>query len=390
MLGQTRQRLWVLLAVCLSGLSPRLAAAQDGEAAQTSKTARPTTAAELITVADLAHRLGQYGFAIQALKQAHQTEPEPQKWLAIADAYTQRFLVKGAAYDRLQAITYYDGYLDARPRGPKSEGARRALADLESRDQTVDDEALSKARAAERQKTRLAVTASTMGATVRIDDGRAQKLPLFVFIKPGKHGVVVSAAGYQDHERQLEIAKGFAYGIDAELDPEAAKLSVASTTGAQVHIDGRFVGIAPFDEPIEVEPGKRLLLVTKHGHWPSTQQVTLKRGASHELEVDLTMTGQHLGGILLAAAGGATLFTSVVTGVLSFTNETAAQDSQGTEEGDAALARSEDFRDVSGVTLGVGLGLSLVGGILLVFDEPAVSLSPQGPGQAGATMRVVF
>ncbi len=368
----------LVLALCLGALPPRLAAA------------RPTTAAELVSVANRAHRLGQYGFAIQALEQAHQTEPEPQLWLAIAEAYHQRFLVKGAAYDRLQAITYYDGYLDSLPRGPKSEGARQALTYLEGLDQAADDEALAKARAAERAKTRLAVTASAMGATVRIDGAKAQKLPLFVFIKPGKHTVVVSAAGYQDEERQLEIVKGFAYAISAELDPEAAKLSVETTTGAQVYLDGRFVGVAPFDEPIEVEPGKRLLSVTKHGHLPRAEQVTLKRGASHELEVDLTMTRQHTGAIFLVATGGAAIATGIVCGFMSFSNETEAQHDEGTEEGDAALATSRDFRVVSAMTAGVGLGLSLFGGVLLVFDEPAVSFSPQGPGQAGATMRLVF
>jgi hypothetical protein len=378
------------LVLGLGALAPRPATAQGSLGDRSSTAAKRSTPSELAGVADEAYRLGQYGFAIQGLKQANQTKPKPQLWLAIADAYHQRFLVNGAAYDRLQAITYYDGYLDARPRGPEGERARQALADLEGRKQGADDETLARARAAERTQTRLAVTASTMNATVRIDGAKAQKLPLFVFIKPGKHSVVVSAAGYQSHVRELSVESGFAYGVKAQLDPEPAKVSVNTTTGAQVHLDGRLVGVAPFDEPVEVEPGRQRLSVTKSGHLPHSEQVTLTRGALHELEVDLSMTRQRIGAVFLVATGGAAIFTGIVTGVLSFTNETDGNSSEGTEEGVAAMARSRDFRVLSGMTMGVGLGLSLSGGLLLVFDEPAWSLSAGGPGEAGATVTLAF
>ncbi len=396
---RTEPRFWALLPVCLGGLLTHPAAAQDGnppdqgasEIRRTSKrTSKHSAAAELLAVADRAHRLGQYGFAIQALKRAHQLDPYPGVWLAIGDAYYQRFLVKGAAYDRQQAITYFDGYLEARPSGSESERARRAMADLEHRNVADDDEALAKARAAERRQTRLAITSTALDATARIDGGKARKLPVFVFIEPGERSVVVSAEGYQDHVRDVEVERGFAYAINAKLAPKPAKLVVDTTSGAEVNLDDRFIGVAPFDEPIEVEPGTQRLVVTKNGHLPYSEQVTLDRGADHELEVDLTMTRQRIGAIFLTSTGGASIFASVVTGVLSFTNETTAQSNEGTEDGYAALARSRDFRVVSGMTAGIGLGLSLFGGILLTFDEPKLSISPQGPGQAGATVRIAF
>ncbi len=66
------------------------------------------------------------------------------------------------------------------------------------------------------------------------------------------------------------------------------------------------------------------------------------------------------------------------------------------------LAESNDYRVVSGMTAGVGFGLSAFGGVLLIFDEPSamsrmaksqtvVSIAPRAsPEQAGAALTVAF
>jgi len=384
--------LFALLTIGLLTATPLRASAQDGGAAAETAAGQDATpdTDELLSVAETALRLGQYGFAIQAFNQAHKLDPLPERWLDVGDAYFQRFLVKGGAYDRQQAIAYFDGYLDARPDGPRSERVRRALAELEARAQTADDATLAKARDTERAQTRLAIVSPVLGATARIDDGKRHKLPLFVFIKPGKRAVVVSAEGYQDQERQLEIQKGFAYGIRADLDPETAKLWVDSTPGAQFYLDGRYIGTDPLEDPVEVAPGMRRLTIAANGRRLHTEQLQLERGETLDHIVDLDMTRQRIGGIFLASTGGAAIIASVVVGYVALDTENTANDMSDGAVKNAELATSRDLRVVSTLSAGVGLGLSLFGGLLLTFDEPAVSLSPQGPGQAGATLKVAF
>ncbi len=369
-----------------------------------SRAAQDNTA-ELISSAQRASRLGKYGFAIHALKQARLLAPTAQLLFEIAEAYRQRFLVKRAAYDRLQALNHYQAYLDSAPQGADSSAARRAVSNLEAIDPKTDPRAMAKAAAAERIATRLSVTASVLGGQVVIDGGQPQKLPLLSTITPGVHILVVSAAGYQNRTQQLTAKKGSVHIVQVALKPEPARLKVTTSVGAAVHVDGRFVGVAPLEEAIEAEPGTRTIAVLLNGHEPHSEALKLERGVTHELDVSLAVTRQRIGASVLLAGGGAAIASGIVFGVLATVKAADADDTFDPQEEQRVLAASDDLRVVSAMTAGIGLGLSLAGGTLFVLDEPrqsrqertqptkasrtTLSIAPHGPG-LGATLRLRF
>lgn len=363
-----RRCLLVVFASCLVGLASAPAGAQsDRDAA-------------LIAAGQQAHRLGKYGFAIAALEQAHRVAPHPHLLIAIAKAHHQRFVVARAAYDRIQAILHYQEYLDATPEGAGSGRARRAIAHLEGLQLAMDDAAMARAAAADRTQTRLVVTSPVLGAVARVDGGMAQQTPLFRTIKPGKHTLVVSAPGYQVMTRRIAAKRGFVQVVSADLRRFPIELKVTGTSKAQVHLDGRFVGIIPFEEPIEVQPGTRKLEVTLNGHRTHTEQVTLKPGRPRDIEVDLDFTTRRIGSSVMLALGGAGVVTGLVFGIATLV----------ADGSDDPEPLAHEYRAVSGLAAGVGLGLSLFGAAMFTFDEPELSVEPGGPGEVGATMRLRF
>lgn len=360
--------LLVVLAFCVGGLCPRIAGAQTAGSD------------ELIAAGQKAHRLGKYGFAIAALEQAQRIAPHPHLLIAIANAHHQRFVVARAPYDRIQAILHYQEYLDATPDGAGSRRARRAIAALEALQLDADDAAMAKAAAADTKKTRLVVTSPVLGAMARVDGEMARRTPLFRTIKPGEHTIVVSAPGYQVMTRRIAVERGFLQVVSADLRRFPIELRVTGTSKAQVHLDGIFVGIIPFEEPIEVQPGTRKLEVTLNGHRTHTEQVTFKPGRPRDLDVDLDFTNRRIGSSVMLALGGAGVVTGLVFGIATLVAD-------GSEDPEP-LAR--EYRAVSGWSAGVGLGLSLFGAALFTFDEPELSVEPGGPGEVGATMRLRF
>jgi hypothetical protein len=170
----------------------------------------------------------------------------------------------------------------------------------------------------------------------------------------------------------------------AEREPKRTEIAVVTTPEARIHVDGRFVGVAPLDHPIEVEPGTHRVSVSMNGHLPHVEEVTLKRGSSRTLEIELSATRQRIGAWFLITSGAVGVATGIVFGALALADPAYGKDAN------QPSAKGVDWRVLSGFGAGVGLGLSFAGGILFTFDEPTLSLGAPGPGEVGATARVRF
>ena len=105
--------------------------------------------------------------------------------------------------------------------------------------------------------------------------------------KPGKYTVLVKAEGYEDHQEQIELAKGQAKQLSVALTPKAVVITTAylavegGTPGAEVFIDG--MPTKALDSAgsarIEVSPGPHKIGFRKDSFEPSTDmQQNFARG----------------------------------------------------------------------------------------------------------------
>ncbi len=182
------------------------------------------------------------------------------------------------------------------------------------------------------------------------------------------------------------------------------RLCVEDPGGADVWLDGVFVGTAPLSEPVAAEPGTHDVTVTMSGHEPRSEEVRLRGGETLTLAVDLDMTTQRKASWAVLGAGAGGITTGIVLGALAVVEQRRGKDllddadgedldAAGQAELDAALSAEDRFRIGSGVAGGVGLGLVTVGVFLFAFDDPELPkrrTRPEvrlGPGGASARLR---
>jgi hypothetical protein len=164
-----------------------------------------------------------------------------------------------------------------------------------------------------------------------------------------------------------------------------AKLAVIAPDGAEIHLDGVGVGSAPLASEISADPGPHDIGVVLDGHLPSLERVTLERGKTRTLAVDLETTGQRKAAWVLIAVGSAGVAAGIVLGVLAVVEQRKADDlergpnlgpldQQRIDEYAAAADARDRYRIGSGVAAGSGLGLFVAGALLYAFD--AAKLPP--------------
>ncbi|MEA1873152.1 MAG: SUMF1/EgtB/PvdO family nonheme iron enzyme [Bacteroidota bacterium] len=93
----------------------------------------------------------------------------------------------------------------------------------------------------------------------------------------------------------FKLASSGATVTRPQPEPERTTLSVsANVKGARVLVDGREVGTIPLSD-IEVSPGDHRLTVEKQGYEAYKKRISLEKGRSMSLYVDLSQTGPRKG-----------------------------------------------------------------------------------------------
>ena len=187
----------------------------------------------------------------------------------------------------------------------------------------------------------------------------------------------------------------------------AALLQVEGTSGADVEVDGVHVGTLPLEAPLAAEPGEHQLAITLNGHVPVSRALELRPGVKRQVTIDLDETGQRTGAWIALGAGAGWVATGIVFGVLAVVEDRNARElvqrldqgvtSEETSDYDQARAARDLYRLGSGIAVGSGLGLFVLGACLFAFDERPL-VAPSGvtvlpvlqPGLAGATTAIRF
>lgn len=140
---------------------------------------------------------------------------------------------------------------------------------------------------------RVAVTARpATEALVFLDGHEAGRLPLAapLAVSAGRHEVEVRAEGFLSYRREVTVAGGVEVAVEAVLTragPPGAILIMASVPYATVTIDGQEVGTTPVEEPVEVQTGRRQVVVSRPGYAPVRASVDVAQGEVARVEAAL-------------------------------------------------------------------------------------------------------
>jgi hypothetical protein len=116
----------------------------------------------------------------------------------------------------------------------------------------------------------LAVKTTPPGATVSVD-GTPMSRPsnsVYKDLKPGRHKVQLSLAGYEDQERSVDLQAGATASLKVDLSGHPTRfgyLQVKAEPGASVMIDGVEQQTKSFVEPIRVGVGTRRVHISAPG-----------------------------------------------------------------------------------------------------------------------------
>lgn len=347
-----------------------------------------------------AYAAGQYPAAIQAFEQAYAIVPREGILFSIGQAHRKQYYRGRDPGDLRRAIEHYRKYLDKAPGGKRAGDATSALAELEPMldrlTPTTDGETPPPPppSSPDKEGTRLMISSSTPGAKVSVDGGAPQSLsvPHIADVKPGKHAFRVFSDGYVEEKREVTVVAGTLLPQDVALDEQPATLQFDGDEGADVSIDGRFVGRTPLAAPLDVPPGSRFIAVTKSGYDPHSEEIDLTRGANATVTVDLDSTTQRTVSYVFFAGGAVFILGSAVAAAFAFNEQSQAQelDVLRNEKGLTSEQRQEyeDHRDArdqfrAGAAFSAGFGgvLALVGGVLYLFDSPGAVAPPASRGE---------
>ena len=291
----------------------------------------------------------------------------------------------------------YRRYLVEAPTGDRADASKRTLARLEP---LLGNNAVDRATGdAEERATRLAVTSPIRGASARIDRGATVPLPAFVELEAGKHVVTVLAKGYVDRKVPVELRGGSVDAEDVDLDPKPARLDVREPIGADVYVDGLPVGVAPFAKPLDVDPGSHVVTVSMTGHRTNVRRVSIERGQTETVAVDLAVTRQRTVASILIGTGGASLAAGIGLGVAAVVRDRAAQDISGPRgqplgadeqaRYDDIVAQRDRLRVGAAIAGGAGLGVAVVGGLLYAIDAPSAPRGSDAKRSGWLDLRIV-
>lgn len=253
---------------------------------------------EARTQAVEAYKSGDYARAAELFRQAFEIEPKGNLLYNIAVCYDK-------AGNAVDAVTWYQKFVDAVPDSPKRPEVTRRIAELREQ---LDD-----------AQVEVSVSTSPAGALVFVDDkarGAMGVSPLSFTLLPGSYVIIAEKEGHEPARQKIQVARGAPVRVDLNLLPKGMVGTVAlriPERGADVLVDGKRVGASPLAEPLRLSQGPHELLVMKSGFAPWKQTIDVQGGRTATVAVTLVPEGgDGMGGI--GAGGGAGIWPWVTMG----------------------------------------------------------------------------
>jgi hypothetical protein len=374
--------------------------AARGASAQPAAAEAETERAKVLYAAGAsAYAAGNFGAAVQALKEAYELAPRQTILFSLAQAERQLYTLERQPAVLKDAIGHYRAYVQQTPQGGRRTDAVEVLGELESEATHVAPDAPKEQ--AHATATRLMITARAVGAIVSIDGTDHDESPVIEETRPGPHQIITRAPGYFEDARTVTSIEGSLVAIEVTLRERAARVDLNVPDGTEVLLDGKSLGTAPLDA-LDVTAGAHLLGFSRAGHVPELRTLAAQRGASIEVSAVLRTTAQRrvaqvmLGAGAVAAAAGAvaTIVTLVAENEATSIHADAAAENISQSQLDdynGAVGRRDDWRTAAFASFGAAAALWLVGGLLYGIDhqQPIDTVDRVGAGsrKVGLTAR---
>ena len=145
------------------------------------------------------------------------------------------------------------------------------------------------------------VSSYPSGAVATLDGGTWQYTPcIFSSVSAASHTVQVSMSGYQTATTTAWVTEGQTYPVSISLvpySPQTGSLSIAATPkGADIYVDGRYMGYAPAVVP-GLTPGGHTVRIQKAGYDEYIGTATVYAGQRTPVSVTLSTQPAHVGSI---------------------------------------------------------------------------------------------
>jgi hypothetical protein len=373
-------------------LLPSVAFAQDDKLAK---------AKGLFEAGGRAYDRAQYDVALQAFQQAYDLVPKDGLLFSIAQSHRRLHTMNGDARHREQAITAYRLYVDHVKTGGRVSEAVKALEEMNAgaapaASGAAVPSATPTATAVEK-KTRLYVSSSTPGVMISIDGGPLSEPNATVTseVTPGRHQVFFTAPGYVEKTVDAEALQDELVPVSQDLAEQPAVLELDTDSGAEISVDGRFIGEFSTGATYPLPSGRRFVVASRSGHQTRAKTVDLEPGKTHKLELSLPTTLQRdISYAVIGTSGAALIATGVLTG-LAFAKQGEAEDvlerqaSGNIADADIALydeaASERDTFAIAAGAMGAATGvLAVVGVGMLLIDPPERITAPSADDRPSA------
>jgi len=363
------------------GAGPGAAA---GSTAQ-SDAAKTAKARALFEAGGRAYDNAQYDVALQAFTQAYALFPKDGILFSIAQTERRLFTTTGDSRHRDEAVRSYRAYLDKVKTGGRRGDAAKALEDLSAgmapspsnggaTPPPVTVDTAPKA-------TRFYISSTTPGVRVSVDGKPETAANVTAEVTPGDHKIRFAAPGFREKEVTVQALPEELVPVTFDLEELPGTIRLSTVSGAEINVDGRYVGDAPLTAPLALPSGKHFVVASKDGHVTRSEVVDLSRGKPTPLDLDLPTTTQRDVSYGVFAVSGAALVTSGVFVGLAFWKQGAAQSildkkttgnisgDDITEYNDARAAR--DRFTIAAAATGGGAGLLAIIGLGMFLIDPA-------------------
>ncbi len=341
-----------------------------------------------------AYTAGRYELAVTAFDEAYKLLPRSEILFSLAQAEKKQCVIMKDGALLRKALTHYRQYYAAADASRKTDAAE-AIGYLEQLATQAEFGGAPAAAAAQKAATKLSVYASVDGAHVYVD-GRSQgDVPFVGPVAPGKHRVLVRLDGYEPAERDVFVAEGTTQTLPMTLAERPVGVAFDTTSGAEVHVDGAFLGRTPLPVAgVALAPGVHTAVLVKNGRRLATKDFTVERGKPMVVRMPLEVSNQRVAAFAVGGVGVASLVASGVFYGIALAEESRALNREtqrnggnlqpvGLEQYNNALGNRDTYR-AAGTVAALGGAAALSAGVLLyAFDKPdpnSVPLrAPEGP-----------